>query len=274
MGASISHPRTRDSSPIAARAAVEATAAAYDVLTADHDYEAWTALIASLAHRHGLPERGRLLDVGCGTGKSFLPWLARGWSVVGCDFSAAMLARARAKAPEVELLERDARALGDLGRFELVLALDDVVNLLPAVDHPDLFGGVERNLAPCGLFVFDLNTLHTFRTAFATTHVAESDGCVVVWSGRAEATFGPGDAADAVMEAFVRDDDDGRWRRRRGVHREHHHPLGRVERALGAAGLELVAAYGQDPACNVDPRPDELAHSKLLVIARRARPRR
>ena len=36
----------------------------------------------------------RVLDVACGTGKSFMPFLARGWDVTACDLSPAMLARA------------------------------------------------------------------------------------------------------------------------------------------------------------------------------------
>ena len=43
-------------------------------------YPSWTATLERLAVRHGLAGR-RLLDVGCGTGKSFLPFLARGYDV-------------------------------------------------------------------------------------------------------------------------------------------------------------------------------------------------
>ena len=46
--------------------------------------------------RHRLQGR-RLLDVACGTGKSFIPMLERGWEVTACDISAAMVEVARGK---------------------------------------------------------------------------------------------------------------------------------------------------------------------------------
>ncbi len=241
----------------------------YDVLTVHHDYELWTRMIEALARRHGLPARGRLLDVGCGTGKSFLPWLARGWRVVGCDQSPAMLSLAREKAPEVELLVADARQLEALGSFDLVLVLDDVVNYTADADHAALFRSCARNLAQDGLLVFDLNTLRGLRSFFSSADVREVDGCVAVWRGEASPELGPGEAADATVDGFVRDEDGG-WRRIHARHREYHHPLDAIEQSLRDAGLEPVGVYGQDYECNVAEGIDELTHTKGLVIARRS----
>ena len=47
--------------------------------------------------KHGLPGN-RVLDAGCGTGKSFLPLLERGFEVTACDQSEAMLDVAASKA--------------------------------------------------------------------------------------------------------------------------------------------------------------------------------
>ena len=114
----------------AARETYDAMAPYYDAFTAHHDYELWTAVIRRLAGQHGLVGT-RLLDVGCGTGKSFLPFAADGWQVTGCDVSARMLELAAAKAPAgVRLHRADARELPRYGAFDLVLLLDDVVNYL------------------------------------------------------------------------------------------------------------------------------------------------
>jgi SAM-dependent methyltransferase len=270
MSANITATPVAEGATPSAHASYEAMAAVYDVFTAHHDYEAWTSMIESLARTHGLVERGRLLDIGCGTGKSFLPWLERGWGVVGCDSSPSMLRVAASKVPPRVVLEPgDARQLPAFGRFDLVLALDDVLNCIAGDELTSVFDGVARNLAREGLFVFDLNTIASYRTYFGETDVRVSDDCVVVWHGGAPATFSAGDFTDGVMDGLLREPA-GSWARHVAVHRQHHHPLERVDAALRAAALELVAAYGQDEACNVDPEPDELVHSKFLAVARRA----
>src|ERR1700760_4480240 len=113
-----------------ARSAYDALAPYYDEFTAHHDYEGWTATLESLARAAGLSGR-RLLDVACGTGKSFLPFLARGYTVTACDISPAMVERAAAKAGgRVELHVADMRELPRLGAFDLVTVLDDALNYL------------------------------------------------------------------------------------------------------------------------------------------------
>jgi len=95
-----------------ALAAYEATAACYDDFTAHHDYELTLSNFLPAIESRGLPPSRRLLDVGCGTGNSFLPMLERGWSVTACDLSPAMIQVAREKLGERSVeLAVDERAL-------------------------------------------------------------------------------------------------------------------------------------------------------------------
>src|SRR6266576_6110146 len=75
-------------------AAYERMAPYYDLYTESYDYERWLSKLEAIALEHGLTGK-RLLDVGCGTGKSFAPMLARGYEVIGCDISPGMVDRAR-----------------------------------------------------------------------------------------------------------------------------------------------------------------------------------
>jgi len=252
-----------------AAAAYDALAPFYDRFTAHHDYELWTGGLLGLAHAHGLRGR-RVLDAGCGTGKSFLPLLRRGFEVTACDGSAAMLEIASAKvAPgAVTLHRRDLRALGSLGEFDVITCLDDVANYLTEPDElTAALSGLAANLRPGGLVVFDANTLATYRDFFVKTAVLEEPRLVMVWRGLADERFGPGDLARATLDVFSEGEQG--WARTTSRHDERHHPRATVERCIDEAGLRRVAVYGQDPAVNFEIELDELRHTKAIYLATR-----
>ena len=118
-------------------ASYDAFAPFYDAFTAASDYDVWTRHVLALARDYGL--RGtRLLDLACGTGNSFIPFLREGFEVTGCDASAAMLAEAARKAPEAKLVHADIRRLPTLDRFHLVTCFDDSLNYLMRGTRPGL----------------------------------------------------------------------------------------------------------------------------------------
>jgi SAM-dependent methyltransferase len=249
--------------------AYEALAAHYDAFTAHHDYDAWTRDLETLAVRHGLAGR-TLLDIACGTGKSFLPYLDRGYAVVGCDASPAMLARAADKTGgRVPLHVGDMRTLPQLGSFALVTLLDDAVNYLHDADElTAAFAGVARNLAPDGIALFDANTQLMYGTFFAATEVVERDGALMVWRGLCPEPAPAGVLAEAVLDVFAPDGGGG-FMRRPSRHLQRHHSEAVIRRALAAAGLECVAVYGQTPEASFELGLDEARHPKAIFLARR-----
>jgi SAM-dependent methyltransferase len=97
---------------------------------------------------------GRGLDVCCGTGAGLrvLRPLCQA-PVAGVDFSAGMLAQARAAHAGAGWVRADARALPFAGRFDLAVSFGALGHFLPA-ERPALFAGVHRALRPGGLFAF------------------------------------------------------------------------------------------------------------------------
>lgn len=142
-----------------------ALARAYDAIMSDVEYEEWVEFLISALRQLGwraarlAPRRVRVLDLGCGTGNSSRPLIARGFYLVGVDASVDMLAVAKAKFPHTrfELQSFETLALGE--RFDLIVSLFDSLNnvLEPAV-LKHVFARARAHLAPGGWLVFDVNT--------------------------------------------------------------------------------------------------------------------
>jgi SAM-dependent methyltransferase len=257
MGSGIT-PGAEDS---AARA-YDAIAPVYDEFTAHHDYELWLGNLLPALNHLGL-QGTRLLDVGCGTGKSFLPMLDRGWAVTACDVSPAMLAIAQGKARTgARLFTADMRSLPALGDFDLVWALDDAVNyLLTAADLRLALASMGRNLAPRGLLVFDLNTLATYREFFAETSVVERNGTRMTWHGQARTDAVAGSICEAHFEV-----DGGTVPPH--IHRQRHFPESEVRAGLRATRLECLAVFGHGEDAIFQEPLDEARHTKAIYVAR------
>jgi SAM-dependent methyltransferase len=250
--------------------AYEGLAPFYDELTAAYDYETWLDGLEVLSMDHGLAGR-RLLDVACGTGKSFLPMLRRGYELTACDLSPAMVDIARQKASRAEVLVADMRELPVLGEFDLITCLDDSLNyLLEGTEMNAAMGGMAANLAPGGLLVFDVNTLGTYKRVFCRDSISQSDGTLFCWRGDRGGDAVPGARFGATIEVFSHEYGD-LWARSATLHRQRHHPRLEVERALERAGLQLLAVRGQAVGARLEGEPDEERHQKLVYLARGGR---
>jgi SAM-dependent methyltransferase len=237
----------------------EAMAPVYDDFTGHYESEAWIADLVEALKRRGLTGK-RLLDVGCGTGTSFLPMLAQGWEVTACDISPAMLELAREKADgAVELVVADMLDLPELGEFDLVWALDDAINyLLSPEELTRALAGMRANLAATGLLLFDVNELQAYRTFFAETTVVERGGRRLIWRGLASADVPPGSICESRMEIAPGEV---------LTHRQRHFPEAEVRTALARAGLECLDVYGHG-LDGIPTQPLEAAHTKAIYIAR------
>jgi SAM-dependent methyltransferase len=250
-----------------AETAYEAIAPVYDDFTAHHDYQLWLGELLKVAAAHGLGDGRRLLDVGCGTGKSFIPMLERGWTVTACDISPSMVDLARAKVGDAaELAVADMRELPRFGEFDLVWALDDAVNyLLDPVELERALAGMGANLAPGGLLIFDVNLIDTYRNFFSQEVVMERDGRRLIWRGLGSPDLAPGSIVEASFE--VEPLEEGRAAIAAELHRQRHFPDDEVREVLRRAGLVLLDTYGHgEDGIPVQPLR-ETGHTKGIYVA-------
>ena len=130
------------------------------------EYDArWRKLAAAGQSIHGeadlienlLRDTGgsRVLDAGCGTGRVATELAARGFSVVGIDLDDAMLAAARAKAPELDWIRADLTdATTQLsGEFDVVAMAGNVMIFLDPGTEGRVLEELSSLLAPRALLV-------------------------------------------------------------------------------------------------------------------------
>jgi len=239
----------------------------YDAFTAGSDYDAWTAHVLDLAAAYGSCGT-RVLDVACGTGKSFLPFLRSGFEVTACDISRAMLAEAARKAPDVRLLEADMRDLPKLGQFDLITCFDDSLNhLLNEADLASAFASVAANLGPDGLVLFDLNTLLAYRTTFAVDSLSVHDGTVFACRGESSPDASPGCLAAVRIDVFA-PRDDGLYERLSTRQAQRHFPPHRVGALLAGTGLRCLGVHGVLDDGSPVAEADETRQLKVLYAAK------
>jgi SAM-dependent methyltransferase len=136
-------------------------AAGYDRISGR--YQEWVARIEGdpsdrmlVEFAQLLPDRARVLDLGCGAGVPSTKVLARSFDVVGVDISEAQIGSARKNVPEATFIQ------GDFAEIELPNASFDGVTALysifhvPREQHARLFARIARWLVPGGLFLATL----------------------------------------------------------------------------------------------------------------------
>ena len=108
---------------------------------------------------------GRVLEVGCGTGRILLPTARAGCTITGIDSSRHMLARCRTKLAaepaavqsRVTLTQHEMRSFSLDGTFALITAPFRVVqHLITQEDQLQFLAAARRHLAPGGRLVFDV----------------------------------------------------------------------------------------------------------------------
>ena len=182
----------------------------YDRLM-ETDYSALADYIGALFIKYSASLK-IVLDAACGTGSLALQLAQRGFSVIGVDASADMLAIARNKTAheDVLLLCQPLEELDLYGTVEGAVCTMDGLNHI--IDKRLLKRALKRIalfLEPGGLFIFDVNTPYKHREILGdNTFILEDDGVFLSWRNQYEGSNG---IVDITLDCFT--EQNGSYRR-------------------------------------------------------------
>ena len=162
----------------------------YDELTQNVEYEKRCDYILSFLEKNGI-KSGTVLDLACGTGSMSIPFMKKGYNIIGLDYSEEMLEIASNRLSEVgnnfSLLKTK------MQEFELPEKADACICCLDSINHlnniddvQSTFKNVYDSLNKNGLFVFDVNTVYKHNEVLAdNTFVFDEEDYYLVWDNEA-----------------------------------------------------------------------------------------
>ena len=226
----------------------DAYAAYYDLLYRDKNYADEAGYVQSLLSRHGV-SGGRLLELGCGTGKHAEQLARLGYCVNGIDRSPAMVDLARRRIP-AELRDELEFAVGDVRTARLNTHFDAIISLFHVVSYQStnsdltaLFATASAHLKPGGLFVFDFwygPGVLTERPALRVKRLEDQDLKIL---RIAEPALHPNEnLVDVQYTVFVTRPASGERFELQETHRMRYLFLPELQLMLQAAGLQMLSA--------------------------------
>ena len=235
----------------------------YDLFMDNVPYDQWCRYITELLREYGIQD-GLVLELGCGTGVLTRKLAAKGYDMIGVDYSEDMLEIAmdhRQEGEDILYLLQDMREFELYGTVRAAVSICDSMNYI--VEYQDLVQVmklVNNYLDPGGIFIFDLNTPYKYEEILGENTFAENrpEGSFI-WENYYDGETG---INEYDLTLFVREKE-GIYRKFEETHYQRAYELEQVRRAIKEAGLEFVAAY--DAGTHKRVQQDS---QRIYVIAR------
>lgn len=217
-------------------------AALYDLLTYDVDYESRVKYVIKLIEKFSDIKTHSVLDLACGTGTVTSMLSDLGYEMIGVDASAEMLAEARNKQGDRDILyiEQPMDSFELYGTVDAVICLLDSVNYVTYEDELlNCFKWVNNYLNPGGVFVFDVNTKYKLEHILAgNIFNDEHDDVFYSWENYYDSEE---NICEFDLNFFVKNGNT--YKRINEIHYEKAYTDREIKSLLRNAGLELMAVY-------------------------------
>jgi len=196
------------------------------------DYDAWYSYLKTFGIK------GKVLELGCGTGNFTSRLCKDGYSVTAVDLSAEMLNVASRKcgARRPLFIKADMQEFLPPTKVDTVLVACDGVNYLK--EPSKLFSKVYSYLAPDGVFIFDISTEYKLRNVLAdNVFYFESEKADLVWQNDCKKN-----KLDMRLVFFEKQQHS--YIKREENQRMYIYTQDELQKALFSAGFKSVDVYG------------------------------
>lgn len=229
----------------------------YDLFMDNVPYGEWCAYICETLETHGIWD-GKVVELGCGTGRLTRLMAARGYDMIGVDNSVDMLSMARVGGgPEESILY----LLQDMQELELgepvraIYSACDCVNyILEEEELLEVFSRVCCYLEPQGVFLFDMNTPYKYRELLRDNTFAENrEEGSFIW----ENYFDEEERINEYDLTLFIPEGQGLFRKFEETHYQRCYEIEQVARLLCESGFALLSvcdAYTDEPLRNDSER--------------------
>lgn len=244
-------------------ASYESFASVYDIFMDNIPYDEWCAYLHALLLKYGAAD-GLVLELGCGTGEMTERLAGLGYDMIGVDSSMEMLEVAQEKRQasghDILYLLQDMREFELYGTVRAVVSVCDTMNYVTdAEDLVRVFSLVSNYLDPGGVFIFDLNTVRTYRELGDAVIAENRDECSFIWENWYDAKT---HINEYDLTLFIRQEN-GLYGKYEETHYQRAYEPAEICGALERAGLKLEAVF--DAFTEDAPRPDS---GRLYFVAR------
>lgn len=147
----------------------------YDEFMDQTPYDQWYQNILHVFKMYGVPKQGKVLELGCGTGKMTRRLAHSGYDITAIDSSLEMLEIARnSSEDEILYVCQDMADLELPQKVDAAVSICDCMNyLLEEEELLSAFHRVKKYLNPNGVFMFDMNSKYKYEHLLAQNTFAE-----------------------------------------------------------------------------------------------------
>lgn len=238
----------------------------YDHMMGQIPYEEWFKKLKEYLSEHGLP-KGRICELGCGTGIMTEMFAEAGYEMIGLDKSVDMLALAKQKQVEtgsdILYLNQKMEELELDSPVDAFISVCDSMNYLLHEDEMlSLFHRVKKYLKPGGYFVFDLKTAFCYSNVIGNqTWVEQDDEVSYIWENY---FYEDEKINEYMLTIFQKKPETELYERMEEAHYQRAYSLEQLKELLQETGLIFVDSFDEEMT-----NPVQENSERMYIIARK-----